>query len=182
MLNTQIKTIVAIMDMDGFVVNKKFHCKELALMRVGDDTAKSFFFDINLKETDLSPKDRRTCRYVQEHIHKLPFDVPPHTEAIKISDLEVIVENFYQETKVNINSAIAYKGGHFERDLLASLNIPSFNLEYLGCPKAEKLFDQLIWIETCGKHLTSNAHWHCPKVEVEAFGHWLETFGLLMAI
>jgi hypothetical protein len=42
-------------------------------------------------------------------------------------------------------------------------------LECFNCPKAEKLFDQLIWLETCGNHLESNAYQHCAKVEVEAF-------------
>jgi hypothetical protein len=39
-------------------------------------------------------------------------------------------------------------------------------------PKAEKLMDELVWLETCGKHLTANAYQHCPKVK--AFGLWLE--------
>ena len=69
--------------------------------------------------------------------------------------------------KVDTNSAIAYKGGHYERDLLASLNILSINLECFQCSKAEGLFDQLVWLETCGHHLMNDAYWHCTKVEVE---------------
>ena len=38
-------------------------------------------------------------------------------------------------------------------------------------PKAEALFDSLVWLETCGNHIELNAY-HCAKVEVEAFGHW----------
>ena len=78
-------------------------------------------------------------------------------KAFQISALEAIVENFYRKIKVDTNSAIAYKGGHYERDLLASLNIPSINLECFQCPKAEGLFDQLVWLETCGHHLTNDA-------------------------
>jgi hypothetical protein len=57
----------------------------------------------------------------------------------------------------NSNSTIAYKGGHYETDLLNSLNIPAVNLESFGCPKgkAEKLFDQIIWLETCKNHLST---------------------------
>ena len=112
---------------------------------------------------------------MQTFIHKLPFGVPPGVNAFKISALEAIVDDLYHEIKVDTNSTISYKGGHYERDLLANLNIPSLNLVWFGCPKAERLFDELVWLETCGKHLTDNAHWPCPKVEVEAFGHWLET-------
>ncbi len=70
-------------------------------------------------------------------------------------------------------SSIAYKGGCIERDLLNKLNIPSINLQSYGCPKAEKLMDNLIWLDTCGNHLTSMAYQYCPKLEVEAYGLWL---------
>ena len=92
------------MDMDGFTINKKFNCKELALLKVRDVAAKSFFFDLGLWESDLSPKDKRTCRYVQTFLHKLPFGVPPGVNAFKISALEANVDDFYHEIKVDTNS------------------------------------------------------------------------------
>ena len=95
------------MDMDGFTINKKFYCKELALLKVGDVAAKSFFFDFRLRESDISPKDKRTCRYVQTFIDKLPFGVPPGVNAFKISTLEAIVDDLYHEIKVDTNSTIA---------------------------------------------------------------------------
>ena len=78
---------------------------------------------------------------------------------------------FYSEVKRYASSVIAYKGGHYDRDLLASLCIPSLNLECFGCLE---LIDQLIWVETCRNDTTSDAHLHCPKVEVEAYGQWME--------
>ena len=48
------------------------------------------------------------------------------------------------------------------------------NLETLGCPKADHLFKNLIWLETCGHHIGADPYKHCPKVEVEAFGAWLK--------
>ena len=142
-MSQRLNDIVAVMDMDGFTVNKKFDCKEMGLLKVGDIAARSFFFDIGLRWNDLSPnmKDRRSCNYVRTFIHKLSFDVPRGMKAFQISALEAIVVNFYRDIKVDTNSAIAYKGGHYERDLLASLNIPSINLECFQCPKAEGLFD-----------------------------------------
>jgi hypothetical protein len=56
---------------------------------------------------------------------------------------------------------------------LAKLNIPSVNLEWFGCPKAEKQFDQLIWLETYGNHIENNTYQHCAKVEVEAYALWM---------
>jgi hypothetical protein len=164
--------IAAIIDMDGFSVNGKFLCKELGFLKVGDATAQSFFFEIGLRWRDLTPKDLRTCKYVQTHIHKLPFDVPTGIDAIPLSALKETVRKLYDNTRKN--SLIAYKGGNYEKNLLADLNIPSVNLECFGCPQAQKLFDQMIWLETCGKHLTVDGYQHCPKVEVEAYGLWLE--------
>ena len=59
---------------------------------------------------------------------------------------------------VNERSTIAYKGGHYEKDLLKHIHVPSINLEDFGCPKAEFLFDQLVWLETCGNHLGAHAY------------------------
>ena len=81
---------------------------------------------------------------------------------------------FYHEAKHSENLVLAYKGGHFEKDLLERLGVPSVNLERLGCPKASELIGDLVWLETCGNHLVKEAFMHCPKVEVEAYGQWLE--------
>ena len=35
----QFSDVVAIMDMDGFVINKRFRCKELGVIKVGDAAA-----------------------------------------------------------------------------------------------------------------------------------------------
>ena len=99
--------------------------------------------------------------------------MPRGTKEFQMSELEAIVENFYIETRKNPDSTFAYKGGHYEKDLLAKPNIPSVNLECFGFPKAEKLFDQLIWLETCSNHIENNAYQHCPKVEVEAYALWM---------
>ena len=66
-------------------------------------------------------------------------------------------ENYkkYKYFYVYSNSTIAYKGGHYEKDLLNSLSIPAVNLESFGCPKAEKLFDQIIWLKTHKNHLST---------------------------
>ena len=170
-----LKDVVTVMDMDGFVINKKFYCKELGLLKVGDVAARSYFFDIGFEWSELWGKDRRTYDYVMRFIYKLPFGVPQGAGAYELLVLEEIVATFYYRAKRNERSIIAYKGGHFERDLLAKLNIPALNLECFGCPKARELIDQMIWLETCGNHTTCNAYLHCPKIDVEAFGQWLES-------
>jgi hypothetical protein len=73
-----------------------------------------------------------------------------------------LAENYkkYKYFYIDSNSTIAYKGGHYEKDLLNSLSIPAVNLESFGCPKAEKLLDQIIWLEPA-----KTSYQHCPKVE-----------------
>ena len=170
----KVSEIVAVIDMDGYRIQNKFLCKEMGLLKVGDTEAKSLFFDINLRWDDLTHKDRRACKYVQTHIHKLPFGVPAGVDALPLSSLPKIISQLYENVRQNSRSAIAYKGGIYERDLLARLNIPALDLQDYGCPKAEKLFDQLVWLETCGKHTENAAYQHCAKVEVEAFAMWVE--------
>lgn len=173
-MEESLENVIGIFDMDGFEINKKFYCKELGILRVGDIYAKSYFFDIGLQWCDLSERSKRQCHYVTENIHHLPFGVPQDVSAHRIQQLNTMVVNFYYQNRIDIMSKMAYKGGHYERDVLVRLGIPSVNLESYGCPKAEFLFKELGWLETCGNHLPANdVHKHCPKVEVEAFGLWL---------
>jgi hypothetical protein len=106
-----LRDIAAIINMDGFSVNGKFLCKELGFLKVGDATAQSFFFDIGLRWRDLTPKDLRTCKYVQTHIHKLLFGVPAGIDVIPLSALKETVRKLYDNT--HKNSLIAYKGGNY---------------------------------------------------------------------
>ena len=162
----KMNTIVGIIDMDGFTANKTFHCRELGLINVNEDTGISYHFNTGLNWSDLSLKDRKSCAYVCHHIVKLPFTA---RQELPLSNLPTIVKDFYADMKTSKTSTLAYKGGHFEKDILRNLNIPSLNLELFGCPKVDHLFDNLIWLETCGKHFDINPHRHCPKVEVEVY-------------
>ena len=119
------------------------------MVKIGDAVAQSVFFDMGVKWAKLSAKDRRTCqKNVMRNIHKLPFGVPRGVSATDLSELETTVRSFYDKVKRDARSVLAYKGGHYERDLVASLAIPAVNLENFGCPKAGELFDHLIWLET----------------------------------
>ena len=128
-------------------------CKELGLLKVGDVTARSYFFDLGIQWSDLTEKDKRSCAYVIKHIHKLRFGVPEGVRAYELLALGEIIATFYCRVKRNERSIVASKGGHFEKDLLASLDIPSVNLECFGCPKAGDLMCDLGWLETCGKSM-----------------------------
>ena len=169
----KMDSIVGIIDMDGFQIEKIFYCKEIGMLGIEKEEGLSIIFDLNLNWSDLTPKQQKECMFLTKNIHKLPFKSPSEVKTFEISKLELIVKEFYNRIKINNQSTIAYKGGHYERDLLNKLKIPSVNLEIFGCPKAKQLFKRLVWLETCGHHLGEHSYEHCPKVEVEAFGGWL---------
>ena len=108
--------------------------------------------------------------YVMKHVHRLPFGTT--NNALSLFELRKIVKEFYN-TRTREDAIIAYKGGNFERNLLKELGIPCVNLEQYGCPKAAHLFAELGWLESCGNH-KGMGYAHCPKVEKEAYGWWLE--------
>ena len=168
-----MEKIAGFIDMDGFVLDKTFYCKELGVLKLGEDEGRSFFFDIDVHWHHSTRKQQGHCMFLTRNIHKLPFGVSRGTNAFPLSDLNAIVKCFYDSVQSGHLSSIAYKGGHFERDLLQHLQIPSINLKHFGCPKAEFLFDRLVWLETCGHHLGTHSYQHCPKVELEALGKWL---------
>ena len=169
-----LRNVMGILDMDGFYIGGRFFCKELGMWRVGDVYAKSYFFDIGIKWDELDEKAKKQCLYVIRNVHCLPFGVPKGLEAVSLECLNEIILKFYDQYGTDVECTLAYKGGHYERDLLYKLGIPGVNLERYRCPKAKVLFDRLGWLETCGKHLTTvEAYRHCLKVETEAFGYWL---------
>ena len=96
-MSSPLSNFVGVIDMDGFKINGRFYCKEPRALRVGDAAASSFLFDIGVRWDDLIPKDRRTCRYVTQFIHKLPFGVPRRVEAFEISALGRITVEFIRE-------------------------------------------------------------------------------------
>ena len=100
--------------------------------------------------------------------------MPAGVDTLPLSTLPRIISELYESKHQNLRSIIAYKGGHINKDLSADLNIPVLDLQNFGCPKAEKLMGDMIWLEACRKHLTTNAYQHCLKVEVEAYGLWLQ--------
>ena len=56
-----LSDVVGIIDMDGFTIEKKFYCKELGIFKMGDLAARSYFFDLGIRWSDLFAKDRKSC-------------------------------------------------------------------------------------------------------------------------
>ena len=107
--------------MDGFLIGKKFYRKEIGMLEIGKEEALSFIFDLNIHWKDLSPKQQKECMFLTKYIHKLPFQTKREVKTFQIDNLDTIVKNFYDRVKISNQSTLAYKGGHFERDLLLRL-------------------------------------------------------------
>jgi hypothetical protein len=169
--------IVGILDLDGFCVQKTFFCRELGLITYGDTYGTSFHFNTPLQYEKLSKKDRIQVKFLQEYIHGLSLT---DKNAMNQDMVDIIIKRFYAAYKMNHDSAIAYKGGSVEKDLLSRLNIPSINLELIGCPKAVDIFPEMVWLESCRKHSLlknkTDSYKHCPRVEVQAFLFWLTKY------
>ena len=163
----QASNIVAILDLDGYMVDREFVPKELALKGLGDPEPFSCFFYNRKPFKDLSTKDQRTANWVYHNIFDIRYDkywfgmlIPDAVHRI----LQVLKTPPDQEPWL-----VGYKGGHYERDLLNKLHIPSFNLELIGCPKVESITRTKSYRD-CGYHKSKRLH--CPAVEVQLFEEW----------
>ena len=115
MASFELSNVFGIIDMDGFMLKKRFYCKELGLIKLGDAVGRSVFFDIGVHWDDLSPKDKKTCEFTMRKIHKLPFGVPCGVKANKISELGDIISSFYKQVKRSESLVLAYKSRHIGR-------------------------------------------------------------------
>ena len=99
---------------------------------------------------ELDAKQIRQVQYVHRRIHGLQF-TPSSFENVKAQEfLKIDVQNLYNTYKSERRDLVAYKGGHIEKDLLKSLNVPFVNLEDFDCPKVRDLihmgFGYEVWI------------------------------------
>lgn len=162
--------ICGIIDFDGFKVLGRFFVREFGYIGIDWRRGGSKRYDLSHYYDRLSSKDLRTVRYVENHIFGMPFN-PMHGETVyRLRDLNDHLENFYENCRTRDCYLIAYKGGHYEKDRLDSLDIPSVNLEHYGCPTYDRLqcarYDRI----ACNYH-TRNLH--CPRAEVTAFKEWV---------
>jgi len=112
---TKAGTIGAIFDMDGYRLNNKFLVKELGWIPLQHDHAYSvhFYYRGSLQQ---SSRDRRTNTWVYRNLFDIPYEAY-WFGMIGCDKLPNVVRAFYP----NDGSVVAYKGGHYEKDLLDSL-------------------------------------------------------------
>ena len=166
-----------ILDLEGFFAfGKFFHARELGYYTLNQEHGRHAFF-IPIPYKALNGKDRSTVHFVCNKIHGLSYQPTQADHAHHPMLLKLLVKNLYQKYKTNTRTIVGYKGGHVEKDLLQKRNIPSLNLETLGCPKYDVLttrFPSESLLPSCGFHKDDKVH-HCPVTECHALWKWYET-------
>ena len=163
-----------ILDLEGFFVNKTFQVRELGYYAWNRENGRHAF-SIPIPYKELSDKDKRTVNFVIKKIHGLSYQPLKAEYYRKPEELKDLILSLYARYKQGQRTVVGYKGGHVEKDLLKTLNIPSLDLETLGCPKYDKLrhiISNERLLPSCGFHQDESIH-HCPVTECHAFWFWL---------
>lgn len=165
--------ICLVIDLEGFHIKSRggFHVRESRYCdwKRHDIGSKSYQAFGYLR--DLPMRDRRTVEYVTKHVHGLPYVAKPRENAKPPYELHDDVRALYEKHRTPQRTLIGYKGGHVEKDLLNSLDIPSHDLEEDGCPKFRDM-ERLVGVWGCGNHQKPSMH-HCPKIECVLFVNWM---------
>ena len=126
-----------ILDLEGFFINKTFHVRELGYYTWNQEHGRHAFF-IPIPYKALNDKDKRTVHFVCNKIHGLsyqPTQAEHFQDTLILGQLVKDIHDMYVTCSEGKRTVVGYKGGHVENDLLQTLNIPSLNLETLGCPE-----------------------------------------------
>lgn len=167
-----MENICCVIDFDGFHVGGRFLVREFGYIGVDKScSANSIKFDLRPYEKDVQPSQWKTVRYVTKHVTGLPFKPTDDEETIPFESLDAKVTAVHNLFKTSEKYAVAFKGGHVEKDVLERLGIPYVNLEDFGCPKFSVLREESEDLEDCGTHIKDDLH--CPQAEVTTFRDWM---------
>ena len=174
------KNICLCIDIDGFrLQDGTFITRELGwcdgeVKRVG-----SFHYDHGYRWENMSPTDRKTIQFVKNRVAGLPFRPSPDERRRyflrRQEDLEHDILRLYNDSMEGTPkycNVVAYKGGTLERNILNKLQIPSFNLEELSCPKYDVLAKLYGRTFNCKCHLVGD--FHCSEDEAYMFMQWFK--------
>ena len=162
--------VFLILDLEGFEVQGQFLVRELGWCDwTGQHWGHSHYYPT--RPYPEAWKDKHLIRFVRRHIHGLPY-TPTHQEQVRpAADLEHDVKDLVQKFQQPDKTVVAYKGGHYEKELLQHWGIPYFNLEKAQCPKFNAM-TRLCHPTSCSCHDDPWRH-HCPQIECYHFVHWM---------
>lgn len=189
-----VSRIKYLIDIEGFRVGTRFMVKELGILDMDERLVWSRYFAVG-RFSDLTTADRRQAIYVTNNVHGLRYEDRPGDESQEM--VHDLVRRLAKRA-ANEGRLVAYKGGHYERDLLREVGYGdcAFNIEALGCPRFELLANEHEdWYimgkqYQCKRHVTPKGVLppraaefragvrkrilHCPRVELWCFMLWLD--------
>ena len=130
--------VCLVLDLEGFEVQGQFLVRELGWC----DWTGQHWRTTHYYPTQPYPeawKDRRLVRFVRRHIHGLPYTPNYREQARPAAALEQDVRELVHTFQRPNKTVVAYKGGHYEKELLQRWGIPYFNLEQARCPKFDTI-------------------------------------------
>ena len=160
--------VCLVIDMEGFHVGGRFQCRELGYCSWLGDAGRLAFKPFKPFH-HLTPEERRGVTYVKQRIHGLSYRPDPRGGEEVHSSTRTVIRRLYRDFSTEHRHRVAFKGGHLEKDVLLSLNLPYLDLETLGCPKFDVLRDsnednEKLW-EGCEWHAIPSSH-HCAMAEL----------------
>ena len=96
-----VENVVGIIDMGDCQINKKFFCKDLGALKIGEISASSYFFRYWHSLAVPSPKK------IKSHVRGRDVCTNFHSGCFQINELDVIVKNVYDSVKLETFSTVA---------------------------------------------------------------------------
>lgn len=145
----------AICDVQGFIIDKRFHAREIAI--VSDSISICQEFSTGIDWNDLSEKDKQQIRYTTKKIHGLPYNpsFDSRKNPLLISNqagdyIISIYKNIFSEEK----PLLGVKNDHMKTILIeAGLPYLDLNSEVYNCPSVGSLENYYGNKWTCAYHI-----------------------------
>ena len=162
-----------------------FLCREMAIaiLKYHEPflTRNAFF---ETPTIDLTPQHRGMINFCSR-LHGLPWRSQNSERIVHPQkQVEAVIRQWYdivRQTSRKNRPVVAYKGGHYELDLLTTMNIPTCNIEQWDCPKVDVVQAQFLQVDPSvhmcykGNHaLASDSELiYCPKLVVTLFAEFM---------
>ena len=169
----ELDDVCLVIDMECFRVGGVYRCREFGYCSWRGDSGRVAVTPVK-RRCHLTAAEKKQTHYLTREIHGLSYT--PDKREVQTNSVRNYLQKLYVEFSTDQRRRIAFKGGHIEKDLLVSSNIPHLDLEILGCPKYDVLRQRLSdACETCGWHAIPDKH-HCAMAECKAFFAWYRDY------
>ena len=168
--------VCAVIDAQGFIVNKKFYMREIAV--VSHTFKQSCLCDTGLSYAMMYPKDRKVNSYISNNLLGLSLGFSKgQDKTFSTDDGEQIVVMLYEKLKTKRQNYVAVKNQHLI-PILEKWGVPFVDLEDFDCPKPSLL--KLVYDKpTCHFHereIPDKGKLICAEQKVDCLWHWLNDY------